>query len=169
MSKPKLLWVLALTVGLWALGSLSALAAGSSELIEHPERWDGQPLTFRGEVIGDIMRRGDRAVVNVNDGTYAIGIWLPVRAADELRFAGRSGVKGDTVEVRGTYHRACREHGGDPDIHAESLTVTKFGGPVPEPLHAGRAWLAVGLLLAALLLVAWEAFRKPPEVNLPQA
>ncbi|HHW13523.1 MAG TPA: hypothetical protein GXX28_01145 [Firmicutes bacterium] len=143
-------------------------AISSSQLIEEPAWWDGQTITYRGEVIGDIMRRGRSAVVNVNDGTYALGVWLPARMASEIEFVGRYGVKGDTVLVRGVYHRACPEHGGDPDLHAEWLEVVASGGPQTEPFHRREALTAAFFLALGLALTVWERRRRPPEAEEPE-
>ncbi|MGE5554394.1 MAG: DNA-binding protein [Betaproteobacteria bacterium] len=152
-----------LTVALWGAAALPALAVSSEELIEEPRRWDQREVTYRGEVIGDVMRRGRMAVLNVNDGTYAMGVWVPVQFVEEIKFAGRHGVKGDTVEVFGVYRRACPEHGGDPDIHADRLTVVEPGELQPEPFYRGEAIVAGLLVAVALFLVEWERRRKLPE------
>lgn len=159
---------LALTLGIWAGVTGPARAVSSNDLIEQPTRWDGQEVTYRGEVVGDVMRRGRWVVLNVNDGTYAMGVWAPVQYAEELSLAGRYGVKGDTVEVRGVYHRACPEHGGDPDLHADRLVVVSPGSLRPEAFHRREAAAAGALLAVALLLVLWERRRRPPEVYEPE-
>lgn len=160
--------VLGLTAAFWGVVALPALAVSSNDLIEHPEQWDRKEVTYRGEVIGDVMRRGRLAVLNVNDGTYAMGVWVPVQVADEVTFAGRYGVKGDRVEVRGIYYRACPEHGGDPDIHADRLTVVGPGQRIPDPFHRREAVAAAALLVVALFLAVWERRRRSPEVEEPQ-
>jgi len=127
----------------------SAAAAGeavevnSAELLNEWERYDGREVIFRGEAIGDIMRRGDYAWITVNDDSYSrearleagqlrggnsgMGVWLPVEEADKIETLGRYGTIGDLVEVRGVFNANCREHGGDFDIHASSLVVIEPG------------------------------------------
>jgi hypothetical protein len=152
----------ALALSLWATATWPALAVTSNDLIEQPERWDRKEVTYRGEVIGDVMRRGRTAVLNVSDGTYALGVWVPVRAAGEIGLTGRHGIKGDVVEVRGVYYRACPEHGGDPDLHAESLTVVEPGRRLRQPFHWRELYAALVLLVVALVLVEAERRRQPP-------
>jgi hypothetical protein len=155
--------VLATLAALLALAvSAPALAVSSNELIEEPKKWDGREITYQGEVIGDVMRRGPAAVLNVNDGTYAMGVWVTVREADQIHLAGRYGVKGDVVLVHGVYHRACPAHGGDPDIHADRLVVLTPGRRLWEPFHRREAYGAAVLLLVALGLVVWERKRRTP-------
>lgn len=141
---------------------LLAPAAGAmsgTELVEHGAEYDGRSVVYRGEAIGEVMRRGRNAVVNLSDGTYALGVWAPVGAAAAIRRVGRYSVVGDVVEVRGTFHRACAEHGGDLDIHAETLTVVTGGKVTREPLHRGEALLAAILWPIALGLVGWHRYR----------
>jgi opacity protein-like surface antigen len=140
--------------------SSSALAVTSNELVERADKLNKQYVSYQGEVIGDVMRRGRQAVVNVSDGRYAIGVWLASRDADEIRYAGRSGVKGDIVEVVGTFHQACTEHGGDMDIHAERLQLVSSGRLVEPGFRRYRAVLASALLVASAVLVEWERRRR---------
>lgn len=135
------------------------LAVSATDLVERGADYDGQQIVYRGEVIGDVMRRGRVAVVNVLDGTYAVGVWIPVRAAAVLTRTGRYGVVGDVVEVRGTFRRACPEHGGDSDIHAEILTVLTPGKEVREVFDTRQALLAAVLAIVALCLAAGERHR----------
>jgi hypothetical protein len=56
--------------------------------------------------------------------------------------------QGDGVRVTGTFHAACREHGGDMDIHAASLEIVREGHAVTHRLNTRR--LGIGLALLAL-------------------
>ena len=85
----------------------------SLELINDAKQYDGQTINYMGEVIGDIMIRGDYAWLHVNDGIIAIGIWAPKTLIGNIRYAGDYHKKGDIVEVPGTFHRSCLEPGGD--------------------------------------------------------
>ena len=48
----------------------------SLELINNAKQYDGKTVNYKGEVIGEVMVRGDYAWLHVNDGTIAIGIWV---------------------------------------------------------------------------------------------
>jgi len=117
----------------------------SSELINNAKHYDGKAVIYRGEVIGDVMRRGDFAWANVNDGKNAIGVWMSASFAKEIVFTGNHKFKGDYVEITGVFHRACSQHGGDLDIHALALRKTGQGSLIPEELNHGKINLAVGL------------------------
>jgi len=99
----------------------------STDLIENAASLDGDTVTYSGEVIGDILSRGDYAWINVSDGTNSIGIYIPDSEAKKIEYVGRYRVTGDTVSITGTFHRACAEHGGDLDIHATAVEIIEKG------------------------------------------
>jgi len=99
----------------------------STDLIENASALDGDTVVYSGEVVGDILSRGDYAWINVSDGANSIGIYIPKSQAEKIEHVGRYRVVGDTVSLTGTFHRACAEHGGDMDIHADFINVTKSG------------------------------------------
>ncbi|MBU1945189.1 MAG: hypothetical protein KKE36_16125 [Actinobacteria bacterium] len=134
-----------------------------TRLINHMKQYDGRTVTIRGEAIGDVMVRGTDAWITVNDDEYSrnsieeggelvgmsnagIGIWLSSTDAEKIRICGGYKNKGDIVAVTGTFNRACKEHGGDTDIHATSLEVVKEGYPFERSFPWGK-------LIALLALV----------------
>jgi len=129
-----------------------AQPVSSVELINNATLYDGKVVAYEGEVIGDIMVRGEYAWINVNDGPNAIGIWIDKSLTKDLLYAGSYKSKGDWLEITGVFHRACPEHGGDLDIHAQGIRKIKSGRPVPERLNLGKRNLAF-ILLGVLCLV----------------
>jgi len=130
----------------------SAQPISSTELINKAREYDGKSIVYAGEVIGDVMARGDFAWVNVNDGENAIGIWLNRQLAGEIQFAGSYHARGDRVEINGVFHRGCIQHGGDMDIHAQTVRTISPGGPVREEFNTGKRNFTF-MLLGALGLV----------------
>jgi len=127
----------------------------STDLINNAKEYDARIVTYAGEVIGDIMPRGDHAWINVNDGKNAIGIWIEKKLAQDISFAGSYKSQGDRVEVKGVFHRACIQHGGDLDIHAQTIRQISSGGIVQERISVGKrnlVFLLSGLLCLALIL-----------------
>jgi hypothetical protein len=142
-----------------------AFAAGKAEevstadLLDNWEEYNGKEVIFRGEAVGDVMRRGDYAWITVNDDFYSrearqeagklrggnsgMGIWLPVEEADKITMLGRYGTVGDFVEVRGVFNADCLEHGGDFDIHASSLKVIDPGKDIDSSPDTGKYIAAV--------------------------
>jgi hypothetical protein len=137
---------------------------GSAELIGKSKEFDGRSVEFVGEAIGEPMRRGDHVWLNLLDSGGAIGIWANRADLPAIRYFGSAAARGDTLRVRGIFHRSCPEHGGDLDIHAATLEVVSPGELKRETLHAGRMALAAGLLLsAAVAFFLWRARQKGRE------
>lgn len=142
--------ILCLLLAVLAPGGAGAEAvqANSTQLIENAAGLDGQTVLYTGEVIGDVFLRGDHAWINVADDANAIGVWVDAATAKTLSAPGRYGQIGDRVQVVGVYHRACRDHGGDLDIHAESVLILSKGHAVQQPVP----WL-LGVLTACVTVL----------------
>ena len=73
-----------ITLALWLLLPFGALAEArevtSTDLIENALALDGQTVTYTGEVVGDIMKRGDHTWLNLSDGSNAMGVWAETAA-----------------------------------------------------------------------------------------
>ena len=159
MQKKALLLIIAL---LLLLVPAAALAQGdatdSNDLIDHAKDYDNRNVIFEGEVLGDILYRGEHAWLAVFDGSNTIGVYVTAEQAKQISVVGGYGKHGDTVRVEGAFHRACAEHGGDLDIHALSVAVLHTGERVPMPLSRLVTVLAIALPLpaAVLLLLVWK-------------
>lgn len=132
-----------------------AQSVSSAVLIEHAKEYDGKTVTFQGEVIGDIMARGNFAWININDGNNAIGIWLPKEFTADIKYTGSYKFSGDVIEVTGIFNRACKEHGGDLDIHATEIIKVSEGSPIKEKVSQHKIMLAiaVGSILCLILIL----------------
>jgi len=136
----------------------SAQTPTSLELINNAKQYDGKIITYKGEVIGEIMIRGEHAWVHVNDGIIAIGIWTPKTLIGDIRYAGDYHKKGDIVEVSGMFHRSCLEHGGDLDIHASEIMKITPGSPDIHPISRKKVYIGVCSLIFVLLFYALKKF-----------
>ncbi|MDP2940412.1 MAG: DNA-binding protein [Candidatus Omnitrophota bacterium] len=134
----------------------------STQLIEHAKEYDNKTVSFQGEVIGDIMRRGNFAWVNINDFANAIGIWLKADLTKEISYAGSYKFRGDVVLVQGTFNRACPQHGGDLDIHANSLEIIGTGKAIAEKLDIDKYKASLGFLGVVLCFGILRLLRKKP-------
>lgn len=130
-----------------------AQSISSIELINNAKVYDGKTVIYEGEIIGDIMARGNYAWMNVNDGNSAIGIWINTSLTKDIFYTGSYESKGDRVEVTGIFHRACPEHGGDLDIHAQGLRKIGSGKLVLEKLNLDKRNQAIVLL--GILSLVW--------------
>ena len=135
-----------------------AQVSTSLDLLNDAKHYDGKTINYKGEVIGDVMIRGDYAWLHVNDGTIAIGIWVPKTLIGDIRHAGDYHKKGDIVEVSGTFHRSCPEHGGDLDIHASEINKVTSGSPVIQPISRKKVYLGAYSLMLVLLFLALKKF-----------
>lgn len=150
------LWVMALLLFLFSTHHYCfAQPISSTDLINNAKQYDGKEVVYTGEVIGDIMARGNFAWINVNDGKAAIGIWIEKGLTQSVNYTGSYKSKGDWIEISGVFHRACSEHGGDLDIHAQQIRKIISGGEIPEKLEQGKrnlVFILLGVLCLALIL-----------------
>lgn len=134
-----------------------------SELLAQVTHYDGQLVSFRGEVIGELMRRGQYAWMNVGDPGGVIGVWAPSFLLPDITHVGNYRFWGDIVSVEGIFSAACPEHGGDVDVHAQRLSVYSSGVPRDIAPSVAR-WIAAGALLllgVVLTLVSSRTLRDP--------
>jgi hypothetical protein len=129
-----------------------AQQTSSTELINNAREYDGKSVVYVGEAVGDVMVRGDFAWVNINDGENAIGVWMSKELAGEIKFTGSYRNKGDRLEITGVFNRNCTQHGGDMDIHAQSIRKISSGWAVSEELDKTKRNY-VFILIAVLCLV----------------
>ncbi len=128
----------------------------SAGLIEKAKEYNGKNVTYRGEIIGEVMKRGNFAWVNLHDGENAIGVWLPVDLTKNIIYTGSYKAKGDIFEAYGVFNRSCAEHGGDLDIHAQAFTKIASGRSVTEEINQGKknkALILFGVLLLWILII----------------
>ena len=128
------------------------------ELIEASAANDGKRVLIEGELIGDFMRRGDYGWLSLSSGGMAIAVWLRKGEEPPNMMLGRYGIAGDMVQVKGVMHRTCTEHGGDLDIHAESIALIKKGERIAHPVNASR--LTVAILLGTGGIGAFAIWRR---------
>nr|MBU1328288.1 DNA-binding protein [Candidatus Omnitrophota bacterium] len=160
-----------LVSGYWFL-VINCFAApiSSEELIQNAREYDGKTVVYKGEVIGDIMVRGGFIWVNVNDGVNAIGIWSKKDLAKDIIYTGGYKSRGDIVEIKGIFHRACLEHGGDLDIHIEELSKIDSGMVIREKVDIVKrngAFVLLGILSLAMILsqLKLKKIRRQDEIH----
>ncbi len=146
-------------------GTLTGITVTSAALIDNAPSWDGRSISFAGEAVGEAMLRGDHAWLHLNDDPYQVrtpeavrplagfnsgqAIWVPQELVRRVRLFGGYRTAGDVVRVSGEFHAACREHGGDMDVHATNLEVVAEGRAVTRRLNLLRLGIGLGLLAFA--------------------
>jgi hypothetical protein len=151
----KIIKAFILTVSLLFCLNGSVLAADVVELnqlVENAAAMDGQTVTVSGEAIGEAMERGDHAWVNINDGTNAMGIWLPLSDAQSIKIFGDYKHRGDQLQITGVFNRACTEHGGDVDIHSATIKIEKLGYTIEESVASQKIIIGTVLVFLALAI-----------------
>ncbi len=153
----KRLYILIIALGTISLSHPVVYAEGrpvsSIELIRDANILDGNVLTYKGEIVAAIMNRGDHSWVNLSDGYHAIGIWCETSSLSDVRTLGNYKNEGDILEVTGVFHRACPAHGGELDIHAETLRIEARGFPVEERVSMRRVNISIVFFIMVLLSV----------------
>jgi hypothetical protein len=140
----------------------------SASLVENANAWNSHVITFTGEAIGEAMVRGKMAWIHLNDDAYmwknieegaklggynsGHAVWVSADLAKKIRFFGDFKHEGDVVKIVGTFIAACPQHGGDMDIHAETLDIVRAGHPVHHVINSPRAIIAGFLLGLAVVL-----------------
>lgn len=149
-------------LGLLISVSLNQNPVKINYLIEHAMTRDQQTVIIQAEAIGEVLERGEHAWINVNDGGNAIGVYLTIDQAQQVKVFGGYANIGDTVKVIGIFNRACVEHGGEMDIHAASITVIKAGQPTIHEVSSLKFVMSIILLTMALagLYLRRHYFRK---------
>ena len=130
-----------------------AQTISSTELIKNAKHCDGKAVVYVGEVIGDIMVRGEYAWINVHDGNNAIGIWIGKDLTKDILYTGSYKSRGDWVGISGTFQRICSQHGGDLDIHAQAIRIISRGREIRERLNLSKSNQAIVLLV--ILGIIW--------------
>ena len=140
----------------------------SATLVEEAKNWNGRKVIFTGEAVGESMVRGLKCWIHINDDAYmwknieegaklggynsGQAIWVDAGLAGKITYYGNYLNEGDIVKVTGTFNSVCRDHGGDMDIHADTLEIVRIGHPVKHIANFKRAWLGLVLLgLAGVL------------------
>lgn len=140
----------------------------AAALLECPAAYDGAAVAFTGEVVRAVLRRGDRAWVQLNDDPYAltlgplpahrsavggnsgIPVSIPAAVADQVTHVGDYRHRGDLLRVTGTFRRADPADGGGPAIQADTAAIERPGGTVQRPAGSRRVAVATGMAAAAL-------------------
>jgi len=148
-----ILFLFLLTTYNLQLTTAFAQPISSAELINNAKLYDAKAVAYEGEIIGDIMVRGNYAWINLNDGSGAIGIWANQSLTKDLVYTGSYKSRGDWLEITGIFHRACPEHGGDLDIHAQGIRKVKSGRLVVDRLNLDKRNLV--FILAGVLCLVW--------------
>lgn len=124
-----------------------------NDLIENAKEYDGKEVVLEGEVIGDILDRGDDVWVNISDGNNsAIGIYMSKELSAVITTTGNYKTSGDRIRIVGIFQRACKDHGGDLDVHGSSVELVSKGKANDISYPSYYPYIAVGLITLTTVL-----------------
>lgn len=106
---------------------INAQESSLNDLIENGKNFDKKQIVVKGEAIGEPLSRNNYTWININDKTSAMGIYMDNEDAKKVEDYGGYNKKGDSIKVTGQFNRACKEHGGDMDIHSNKVEIIKKG------------------------------------------
>lgn len=98
-----------------------------NDAIENSKELDGKEFIIKGEAIGEPLRRKDGTWINVSDGSVAVGLFMKNELADNIKVYGNYDYKGDIIEAKGIFHKACTAHDGEIDFHINEIKVISKG------------------------------------------
>jgi hypothetical protein len=126
------------------------------ELYESGEKYNGKAVIVEGEVIGDLMGKGEERWINIKDESedFAIGIIISKKEIEKIKNFGRYRIKGDVIKVLGIYNINCPKHYGERDIHALNIEIIKKGEKYKEEVNIKKIYLSF-LLLSITLFIAY--------------
>ncbi|MBN1289971.1 MAG: hypothetical protein JXA49_10090 [Actinobacteria bacterium] len=144
----------------------------STELLENAGDYNETRVVYRGEVVGQVLKRGDNAWITVNDDHYStkhrreyqelkggnsgINIYCKYEMAEAIQFVGSYETQGDNVRVEGIFYMSNPDHGGDLMIEAESLEIVRDGHKVKGESIVVELIAAFSMGFIALLLgISW--------------
>lgn len=135
----------------------------SIELIEQAKSLNQTEVIYQGEVIGDVLFRGEQAWLSVSDGANTIAVYVPIQLLPDDLALGRYLYTGDIISVKGILHRACQNHGGDLDLHITDLDRLSVGYE-QEIEFPAFIWIIAGIF-SCLALIEANYLKKRHEVS----
>jgi len=152
-------------------GARAADSVSSEELIENSDYYDRRTVVYRGEVVCDVLGRGEYSWITVNDDHYGhkpvreyeelkggntgMGVYCRSDMLEEVTWVGSYRTAGDLIKVTGVFYKASPRHGGDTMIEAEEISVIRKGWRVTARRGlAGEVAALILLVIAALALGA---------------
>ncbi|MCB9758094.1 MAG: hypothetical protein H6753_06725 [Candidatus Omnitrophica bacterium] len=125
------------------------------DLVMRSAIYEGRTVILRGEVIGDIMPRGQFAWINIQGQYNEIGVWIPLELTKRITYKGNYRFKGDRVEVLGIFKHADEEFGGEFCLRAIDLKIIQPGFPSPHqqsPIKKHIVWSLFWFTLCLLVI-----------------
>jgi len=135
-----------------------------AELITFPSVYNEKEILFHGEAIGQIMHRGDYCWLNVMDEDgNSLGCYMPGIFAEDIKFLGRYKIQGDILLLKGVYHSAREEHGGETELEVNDVILLQKGHTLP-PDEVNAVFVII-IFILVLGILAFMIYQKYYERN----
>jgi hypothetical protein len=135
-----------------------------AELITFPSVYDEKEILFHGEAIGQIMHRGDFCWLNVMDEDgNSLGCYMPSSFAEDIKFLGRYKIQGDTLLLKGVYHSAREDHGGETELEVNDVLLLQRGKTLPS--DAVNTTFVIIIFILVLGILAFMIYQRYFEKN----
>lgn len=132
----------------------SLLMVTGSELIAKPQLYEDRLVSVTGEVIGEVMKRGELSWINLKNGDAVIGVLVPTSMIPSISYAGNYHYRGDTIEVVGIFRHSDPGVGGEFSIRADRVAIIESGYRTEHELSPTKVRLAWSMFgITAFLLV----------------
>lgn len=129
-----------------------------ASLYSQASLYNDKTVQVVGEVIGDRIKASNNQcwitlTETVATDVESISVIMSFEQSEQIDHYGRYGVRGSTMQVRGTYHQACDEHDGLPDIHVTNSSVLSRGQDIPDEVNYGEVFIGIGLVVIGIVLM----------------
>lgn len=133
-----------------------------NDLIEKGKELNGKQVVISGEAIGEPLNRGENTWVNINDKTNAMGVYMDTNYSNKITTYGGFNKIGDTIKVSGVFNRACKEHGGDMDIHALNVDILENGKKLEDkvPIYKIVLCFILTIITSILGMIVYKILNK---------
>lgn len=122
------------------------------DILSEPDTFDKAKVSFKGEVIGEVLKEKDGVWINMSSGDFNIGVFLKdKKMVDKIKNFGSYKVKGDRVKIEGIFYKRCPFH-FERNIHALSLEIINIGGVRMEVPLDSKKKLSFILIIICLTL-----------------
>lgn len=128
------------------------------DLLDNPSLYNNKSIALEGEVIGEVLERGNYSWVNVSDNTGAIGLWLTKKDSLIIKNFGSYKSTGDILKVTGIYNESCIQHDGDTDIHVSTIVIAAPGKANLLSVSSSKIKIAAFMIL--LCIINYVIFKK---------
>lgn len=145
--------------------------ASISELLSEGTLYDLQTVQITGEVVGDRISSEDEydnywicLQEQDSESPTCVSVLMNKAQTELIDSYGNYKQVGTTLQVRGTFNMACKNHQGQTDIHVQEVTALKTGTPIENQVNPVILTAGIISIIAGVLLLSLYNYRKEREL-----